>query len=432
MENKEEILEDNVVTTDEANVSEEKTLESTDDKEQKVVYVDTREKADIPNIIITETPKPAEEENTRGKKVLDFFITTLNGMAIGLFATLIIGTIINTIGKFFPNGEEANAFCNFMYTTLVNGSTALQFLTGAGIGVGIALALKFNPLQTIVLAAVGELAAYFSLSTVFVTGGIVNAGKFQVGDPLTIFITVIIVALAMKYILRKKTPVDILIVPLLGVALALLVGLLVRFPAIYVTYGVQYIISVSTNAVPFVMGIIIAVLMGMALTAPISSAAIGAMVFTISDTMSADMARGIQIASGAAIVGCCVQMVGFAVQSRKDNNIGMVISIGIGTSMLQFKNIMKKPMVWLPTIIVSAILGPISTCWLELVCMGSNAGMGTAGLVGQIGTFASMGNTWQTWVGIFVLEIIAPAILVFCVDLLFRRFNLIKDGDLKV
>ena len=432
MENKEEILEENVVTTDEASVSEEKVLEPTEEKEEKVVFVDTREKADIPNVIITETPKPTNDDKSRGKKILDFFITTLNGMAIGLFATLIIGTIINTIGKFFPSGEEANAFCNFMYTTLVNGSTALQFLTGAGIGVGIALALKFNPLQTIVLAAVGELAAYFSLSTVFVTGGIVNAGKFQVGDPLTIFITVIIVALAMKYILRKKTPVDILIVPLLGVALALLVGLLVRFPAIYVTYGVQYIISVSTNAVPFVMGIVIAVLMGMALTAPISSAAIGAMVFTITDTMSADMARGIQIASGAAIVGCCVQMVGFAVQSRKDNNIGMVISIGIGTSMLQFKNIMKKPMVWLPTIIVSAILGPISTCWLELVCMGSNAGMGTAGLVGQIGTFSSMGNTWQTWVGIFVLEIIAPAILVFCVDLLFRRFNLIKDGDLKV
>ena len=432
MENKEEIQEENVVTTDEASVSEEKVLEPTEEKEEKVVFVDTREKADIPNVIITETPKPTDDDKSRGKKILDFFITTLNGMAIGLFATLIIGTIINTIGKFFPSGEEANAFCNFMYTTLVNGSTALQFLTGAGIGVGIALALKFNPLQTIVLAAVGELAAYFSLSTAFVTGGIVNSGKFQVGDPLTIFITVIIVALAMKYILRKKTPVDILIVPLLGVALALLVGLLVRFPAIYVTYGVQYIISVSTNAVPFVMGIVIAVLMGMALTAPISSAAIGAMVFTISDTMSADMARGIQIASGAAIVGCCVQMVGFAVQSRKDNNIGMVISIGIGTSMLQFKNIMKKPMVWLPTIIVSAILGPISTCWLELVCMGSNAGMGTAGLVGQIGTFASMGNTWQTWVGIFGLQIILPAILVFGIDLLFRRFNLIKDGDLKV
>ena len=396
-------------------------------EDTKVIYVDSRENVSIPNIIVDEKKdNNVPEEKTKGKKVLDFFITTLNGMAIGLFATLIIGTIINTIGKFFPEDT-------FMYTTLVNGSTALQFLTGAGIGVGIALALKFNPLQTIVLAAVGELAAYFSLSTAFVTAGVINQGKFQIGDPLTIFIVCILVALAMKYILRKKTPVDILIVPLLGVSLALLVGLLVRFPAIYVTYGVQYIIAVSTNAVPFVMGIIIAVLMGMALTAPISSAAIGAMVFTISDpTLTAEMINGIQIASGAAIVGCCVQMVGFAVQSRKDNNIGMVISIGIGTSMLQFKNILRKPMVWLPTIIVSAILGPVSTCWLKLVCMGSSAGMGTAGLVGQIGTYTSMGNTWQTWVGIIALEVIAPAVLVYCVDLLFRRFNLIKDGDLKV
>ena len=397
-------------------------------------------KAEVKEEVIEKEPqakvedaKASNDEKSTGKKVLDFFITTLNGMAIGLFATLIIGTIINTIGKFFPNGDDANAFCNFMYNTLVNGSTALQFLTGAGIGVGIALSLKFNPLQTIVLAAVGELAAYFSLSTAFVTAGVVNQGKFQIGDPLTIFIVVILVALAMKYILKKKTPVDILIVPLLGVSLALIIGMLVRFPAIYVTYGVQYIISVSTNAVPFVMGIVIAVLMGMALTAPISSAAIGAMVFVINtESMTPDMIHGIQIASGAAIVGCCVQMVGFAVQSRKDNNIGMVISIGIGTSMLQFKNIMRKPMVWLPTIIVSAILGPVSTCWLELVCMGSSAGMGTAGLVGQIGTYSSMGNTWQTWVGIFALEVIAPAILVYCVDLLFRRFNLIKDGDLKV
>ena len=396
-------------------------------EETKVIYVDSRENVSIPNIIVDEKKDIKEPvEKTKGKKVLDFFITTLNGMAIGLFATLIIGTIINTIGKFFPEDT-------FMYTTLVNGSTALQFLTGAGIGVGIALALKFNPLQTIVLAAVGELAAYFSLSTAFVAAGVINQGKFQIGDPLTIFIVCILVALAMKYILRKKTPVDILIVPLLGVSLALLIGLLVRFPAIYVTYGVQYIIAVSTNAVPFVMGIVIAVLMGMALTAPISSAAIGAMVFTISDpTLTAEMVNGIKIASGAAIVGCCVQMVGFAVQSRKDNNIGMVISIGIGTSMLQFKNILRKPMVWLPTIIVSAILGPVSTCWLKLVCMGSSAGMGTAGLVGQIGTYTSMGNTWQTWVGIIALEVIAPAVLVYCVDLLFRRFNLIKDGDLKV
>ena len=430
MENKEkdELLEE---TNNEAQEIENNDTKANGDAEvskedTKVIYVDSRENVSIPNIIVDEKKDIKEPvEKTKGKKVLDFFITTLNGMAIGLFATLIIGTIINTIGKFFPEDT-------FMYTTLVNGSTALQFLTGAGIGVGIALALKFNPLQTIVLAAVGELAAYFSLSTAFVTAGVINQGKFQIGDPLTIFIVCILAALAMKYILRKKTPVDILIVPLLGVSLALLVGLLVRFPAIYVTYGVQYIIAVSTNAVPFVMGIIIAVLMGMALTAPISSAAIGAMVFTLNGVTDPNMINGIQIASGAAIVGCCVQMVGFAVQSRKDNNIGMVISIGIGTSMLQFKNILRKPMVWLPTIIVSAILGPVSTCWLKLVCMGSSAGMGTAGLVGQIGTYTSMGNTWQTWVGIIALEVIAPAVLVYCVDLLFRRFNLIKDGDLKV
>ena len=165
--------------------------------------------------------------------------------------------------------------------------------------------------------------------------------------------------------------------------------------------------------------------MGMALTAPISSAAIGAIIFKVGLT-----SPGLLLASGAAIVGCSTQMVGFAIQSRKDNNIGQVISIGIGTSMLQFKNILRKPIVWLPTIIASAILGPISTCWLKLQCMGASSGMGTAGLVGQIGTFSSMGNTWQTWIGIFVLQIIAPIILVFFIDLLFRKMGWIKPGDL--
>ena len=126
-------------------------------------------------------------------------------------------------------------------------------------------------------------------------------------------------------------------------------------------------------------------------------------------------------------------MVGFAIQSRKDNNIGMVISVGIGTSMLQFKNILKKPIIWLPTIIASAILGPISTCLTKTICMGSSAGMGTAGLVGQIGTVDSMGATnWLTWFSIFGMEIIFPIVLVLGIDLLFRKLNLIKEGDLKI
>ena len=131
-----------------------------------------------------------KQEKKKGV-VKDFLITTLNGMAIGLFATLIIGTIINTIGTFFNSGEDASKFANLMHNVLCNGATALQYLTGAGIGVGVALAMKFNPLQTIVVAVVGELAAYFSLSTKFVTDNIVNWGKFQIGDPLTIYLVVI-------------------------------------------------------------------------------------------------------------------------------------------------------------------------------------------------------------------------------------------------
>ena len=370
-------------------------------------------------------------EETKNRPVQDFLIKTLNGMAYGLFATLIIGTIFATIGGLFKYGE-GNAFCDFMFEIFGNGkngiSYVLQILTGAGIGVGVALALKFDPLKVVVLAAVGELAAYFSLTTNFVTAGnFPTSNMLKIGDPLTIYLVVISVALAMKYTLRKKTPVDILLIPLFGGAVGLVASLLLRYPAIYVTFGIQWVIDKGTMAVPFVMGIVVAVLMGMALTAPISSAAIAAMIFSGNPT------AGLLIASGAAVVGCSTQMVGFAIQSRKDNNIGMVLSIGIGTSMLQFKNILKKPIIWLPTIIASAILGPIATCLLKTVCFGSSAGMGTAGLVGQIGTISSMGiSSWQAWVSIFVLEIVAPAVLVFFIDLLFRHFGLIKEGDLKV
>lgn len=380
-----------------------------------------------------------EKVESTENKILDFLIKTLNGMAYGLFATLIIGTIIGTIGQLFSLGD--NSFCNFMFSILGSGKTGvsyvLQILLGAGIGVGVALALNLKPLNTIVLAASGELAAYFSLSTKFVTNG-TYSDSLKVGDPLTIYLVCIAVSLAMKYVLRKKTPVDVLLIPLFGITVSLVASLLIRYPAIYVTYGMQWLVNSGTNTVPLVMGIVVSVLMGMALTAPISSAAIAAMIFilpdgmTIAEAISNPTYSGLVIASGAAIVGCSTQMVGFAVQSRKDNGIGMVISIGIGTSMLQFKNILKKPIVWLPTIIASAILGPLSTCVFKLVCMGSSAGMGTAGLVGQIGTFSSMGNTWQTWVGIFGLQIVLPAILVFIIDLIFRKFNLIKDGDLKV
>lgn len=385
-----------------------------------------------------------KNEEKIGKKIGNFFITTLNGMAHGLFATLIIGTIIGTIGGLFHNGA-GNAFCDFMFKVLGDGkegglSLCLQSLTGAGIGIGIAMTLKMTSLNVVVMGTVGEIAAFLSLSSKFCIdpSTYTDTFAFKIGDPLTIYIVVISVALLMKLVFRKKTPLDILIIPLFGVIVGGLISLGVRYPLIYVTYGIQWLVGNATNIVPFLMGIVISVIMGMALTAPISSAAIAAMIFILpaglsyAELLADPTYSGLALASGAAIVGCCTQMVGFAVQSRKDNPIGMVISIGIGTSMLQFKNILKKPIIWLPTIIASAILGPISTCTLKIVCAGSSAGMGTAGLVGQIGTISSMGNIWQTWVGIFVLEIIAPAILVFLIDLLFRKLNWIKEGDLIV
>ncbi len=377
-------------------------------------------------------------EEKKERKMLNFFITSLNGMAYGLFSTLIIGTIIGTIATIIKSINLP--FTNDIYNVLNsnNGiSYILQILTGAGIGIGIAIALKLDSLKTIVLAMSGEIAAFYSLSTKFVTNGAYQ-NTLKIGDPLTIFLVCILVYFLMKLVLRKKTPVDILIVPLFGILISCIISLIIRYPAIYITYAVQFIVNEGTNQAPFLMGIIVSIVMGMALTAPISSAAIAAMIFTLPNGITIDTAinlkeySGLIIASGAAVVGCSTQMVGFAVEARKDNPIGMVISIGIGTSMLEFKNILKKPIIWLPTIIASAILGPISTCLLKIKCIGSSAGMGTAGLVGQIGTFASMNNSWQMWVGIFGLEIILPIILVYIIDLIFRKYDLIKPGDFTI
>ena len=380
-------------------------------------------------------------EKLNRKDIGNFFITTLNGMAYGLFATLIIGTILATIGSLFNYGA-GNGFCDAMVKVFgVNGgnyglSYVFQILTGAGIGVGIGLALKSGPLKTIVLGVVGEAAAYFSLTTGFVTNNGATSDMFKVGDPLTIYFVVISVALLFKYVLRKQTPVDILIIPLFGAIVGVALSFGLRYPAIYVTYGIQWLVNSGTKMIPFLMGVVVSVLMGMALTAPISSAAIAAVVFggLIDPSFASDPNNiGLVLASGAAVVGCSTQMIGFAIQSIRDNNVGKVISVGIGTSMLQFKNICHHPLVWLPTIITSAILGPISTCWLKLSCAGASAGMGTAGLVGQIGTITAMGvNSWRAWVGVFILQIILPGILVFLIDLLFRKLKWIKPGDLTI
>jgi len=340
-----------------------------------------------------------------GKRLLDYLVKTFNGMAYGLFATLIIGTIIETIGGFFTVDTWIN-------TTFINVAIALKSLTGVGIGAGIAWSLKLDGLKLITTAAAGGIAW-------FLTG---NLG-FSIadgGDPLVVYFVVIVTVELGKQVFRKNTPVDIIIVPLFASIIAAIVTLLIHRPISSLTTAVGSFVNNATELRPFTMGIIISVVMGMALTAPISSAAIA-----ISIGLSG-------LAAGAAVVGCSVQMVGFAVMSRKDNNIGTVISVGIGTSMLQFKNILRKPIIWLPTIIVSAILGPIATTVLKTQTNAVGAGMGTSGLVGQIQTYEVMGNTFNSWMSIIGLQIVIPIILVLIFDLLFRKLNWIQKGDLKI
>ena len=352
------------------------------------------------------------EETKKSKTVLNFFIKTMNGMAFGLFATLIIGTLLDTIAN-IPLGEGFTSF----FTTL---ASALKLATGAGIGIGIAYSMGFRDLKLISLGLAGFIASFMCGNALeffnFASFGV------KIGDPLTIYLTVIVAALLMKLVLKKKTPIDIIIVPLFASLIAGAFALLTSPLIIYVTTGIGKVIEQATNLHPFIMGIIIAVIMGMALTAPISSAAIAATVLLEAP-----------LAGGAAVVGCCVQMIGFAVQSARDNKVGTVISIGIGTSMLKFKNILKRPVIWLPTIIASAILGPIATCVLKTQCVGVAAGMGTSGIVGIIGTINAMeGNNLNMILSIVGLEIIAPAVLVFLLDLLFRKLKWIRKGDLEV
>lgn len=360
------------------------------------------------------------KKESKGKIVLDFIIKTMNGMAYGLFSTLIIGTIIGTIGGFFN-------IDSYIYKVLVSVATFLKNMTGVGIGLGIALSLKFDGLKLISLGAAGGLSTFMAGTWSVVDGSIgkfnyTNFG-FKIGDPLTVYIVMVAICLLIPLVLRKKTPVDIIIVPLFTISLAVIITLLICMPISYLTTVVGAFINKATVLHPFVMGIIIAVLMGMALTAPISSAAIAAS-FGITG-----------LAGGAAVVGCCVQMLGFAVMSRKDNKIGTVISIGIGTSMLQFKNIVRKPVIWLPTIIVSAILGPVTTCLLKTQCVPSGAGMGTSGLVGIFGVINenAMGSSLNVWLlNVLLGLIVLPIVLVYIVDFVFRRFKLINDGDLLV
>ena len=335
-------------------------------------------------------------------------IDALGAMAQGLFCSLLIGTIIKTLGQQL----------NIQY--LIDIGTYAAAVAGPAMAVAIGYALKADPMVLFSLAAVGWAA---------------NA-EGGAGGPMAVLVIAIIAAECGKMV-SKETKVDILVTPgitiLVGISLAKLIA-----PAIGgAANAFGNFIMLTTELQPFFMGIAVSVLMGIALTLPISSAAICASLGLVG------------LAGGAAVAGCCAQMVGFAVMSFKENRWGGLVSQGIGTSMLQMPNIVKNPRVWIPPILASAITGPIATCVFGLEMNGApvNSGMGTCGLCGQIGVWTGwlapvekaveMGATAITpgamdWIGLVLICFVLPAILstVFCEIL--RKMGWIKEGDLKL
>jgi uncharacterized membrane protein len=235
-------------------------------------------------------------------------------------------------------------------------------------------------------------------------------------DPLTTYIVVILGILILEKILIKKTPVDLLLVPLLGAIIALILTFLVSAPITFVIYHISTGIEKAMNIAPIPMSIIISISLGMLLTSPLSSAAI-AVTINLGG-----------FAGGAAVVGTTVQMVGFAVQSIKDNDLGVFLSVFFGTSMLQFKNILRKPIIWLPTIIASGILAPIFYILFKLESTPFGAGMGTSGMVGILQTLEVMNYSTSSIIGVTML-IISSVALVYIIDLIFRKYKLIVKDD---
>ena len=341
------------------------------------------------------------------------FVEGLSGMAQGLFATLIIGTIIQQIGTMI-GGTVGD-------TLYLIGKVAAA-LTGAGIGVGVAV--KFRESHLVVVSAatagmVGAFAGKLMAGQVLVDGSMVFSGP---GEPLGAFIAAY-VGIEVGHLVSGKTKVDILVTPLLSISAGSVVGLLIGPGISGIMSSLGAMINWGTEQQPLVMGIVVSVLMGMILTLPISSAAIG-IILNLSG-----------LAAGAATVGCCCNMVGFAVASYRENKVGGLLAQGIGTSMLQVPNIVKKPVIWLPAILSSAILGPVGTMVFHMTNNATGSGMGTAGLVGQI-------MTWQTMtasepasvvlVKILLIQVILPAVVTLAISEFMRKKGWIRFGDMKL
>lgn len=341
-------------------------------------------------------------------------IDALGAMAQGLFCSLLIGTIINTFGQQFGIAALTTPVATVSGVEYTVGGLA-SAMSGPAMAVAIGYALKCPPLVLFSLITVG-----FSANAL---GG--------AGGPLSVLFIAIIASEIGKAV-SKETKVDILVTPLVTIGVGVCLSALIAPSLGAAAMWLGNIIMWATDLQPFLMGILVSVIVGIALTLPISSAAICA-------------ALGLTgLAGGAAVAGCCAQMIGFAVISFKENGIGGFISQGIGTSMLQMGNIVKNPKVWIAPIVASAITGPIATCVFHLQMNGAPvaSGMGTCGLVGQIGVYTGWANdvasgakaaiTSMDWIGLILVSFILPAIISLAVHMFVKKQGWVKEGDLKL
>ena len=321
-----------------------------------------------------------------------WFIEALSYMTLGLFGSLIIGLLLNTIGK-----QTVWPQVDLSFLAQI-GDVAMS-MTGGAIGAAIAYGLKSKPLVIFSCVIVGTLG--------YDTFG---------GGPVGAYIaTLVVVEISRFY--ASKTKIDIIITPLLTLIIGGAVAKFLGSALNEFMTSLGKVINIATGQQPLVMGIIVAVIFGLTLTAPISSAALALML---------DLSG---LAAGAATIGCSAQMVGFAVNGFKDNRWSGLISVGIGTSMLQVPNIIKNPMILLPPTLASAIVAPLMTLWFPMTNNAAGAGMGTSGLIGQIMTIHTMGSSLNTWVLILAFHIVLPIIVSYTIYSICVRRNWIKDGD---
>ena len=350
-------------------------------------------------------------------------IDALGAMAQGLFCTLLVGTILNTLGQ-----QLHIDFLNAIIVTVGKGEGAVGYtigglasaMVGPGIAIAIGYALHCPPLVLFSLIPVG-----------FATNAMGGAG-----GPLAVYV-VAVVASEMGKLVSKETKVDILVTPVVTILVGIGMAALVADPIGKAANAVGQAIMWATELQPLLMGIVVSVLVGIALTLPISSAALCASFGLVG------------LAGGAAVAGCCAQMVGFAVMSFRENRWGGLVAQGVGTSMLQMPNIVKNPRIWIPPTLASAITGPLATCVFGLKMNGAavNSGMGTCGFCGQIGVWTGWLNPSEAalkagevamtpgamdWIGLVLICFVLPAVLSWAFCLVLRKWGWIKEGDLKL